>query len=151
MTPALKKILKSSVKLKCGRCEEGALFKAYLKFDAHCPVCDLDYSITDTADGPAFFVGFIAMILFTPIFLVISFVAPSKLLMGAGYTIAGLACVIFCLVLLPVFKAILFNLQIHHQAGSCDIDYVGTHGAAPSSWAPELKRQTENTNSTAQK
>ncbi|PCI53256.1 MAG: hypothetical protein COB36_12495 [Alphaproteobacteria bacterium] len=144
MTPELKSLLKSAFALKCGRCGKGALFKSYLKFDTHCPVCDLNYDITDTADGPAFFVGFMAMVLFSPIFILISFFTPGKLALGIGYVVASLACLGFCLGLLPFFKAVLFNLQIHHQAGECDFDYVGTHGRAPKNWEKFLKQQADN-------
>lgn len=137
----LRTLLKRGMSLKCGQCGQGKLFKSYLKFDNECPVCKLDYSITDTADGPAFFVGFSAMILFAPLFLIIAFLPISKTLMGIGYVLASVACLGFCLGLLPIFKAILFNLQIHHRAGDCDFDYVGTHGTAPDNWPEALKRQ----------
>lgn len=140
MTPELKKLLKSSVTLKCGRCGQGSLFRAYLKFDTHCCVCNLDYSITDTADGPAFFVGFLAMILFAPIFIIISFFSISTLAMEIGYIVASLVCLGFCLGLLPIFKAVLFNLQIHHRAGDCDFEYTGTHGTPTENWKKYLKQ-----------
>lgn len=140
MTPQLKSTLKSSIMKKCGRCEQGNLFISYLKFDSQCPVCKLNYNITDTADGPAFFVGFLAMILFTPIFIILSFLPMSKLVVSIGFIIASLSCLFFCLALLPLFKALLFNLQIHHQAGDCDFDSVGTHGIPADSWKKYLQQ-----------
>ena len=129
--------IRSGVALKCGRCGTGALFRAYLKFNSHCPDCGLDYSVTDTADGPAFFVGFLAMILFTPAFIVISFTAQSLGGMILSYTIASIISVGFCLALLPVCKGILFNLQIQHRSGECDFEHTGTHGIVPN-W-PKFK------------
>ncbi|MEM9169542.1 MAG: DUF983 domain-containing protein, partial [Pseudomonadota bacterium] len=40
---------------KCPRCGRGALFQSYLKLNARCPVCDLDFSKADSGDGPAVF------------------------------------------------------------------------------------------------
>lgn len=140
MKPEFKTLLKSCVAKKCGRCNQGNLFTSYLKFDSHCPVCNLDYNITDTADGPAFFVGFLAMIIFTPIFIIVAFLPISKLAVSIGYILASLACLVFCLTLLPLFKALLFNLQIHHRAGDCDFDYVGTHGTPTDNWKKYLKQ-----------
>lgn len=140
MKPHLTSLLKSSVAKKCGRCNQGELFTSYLKFDSHCPVCELDYGITDTADGPAFFVGFLTMILFVPVFMIISFLPISPFAIAIGYVLASLACLVFCLALLPLFKAVLFNLQIHHQAGDCDFDSVGTHGVPTENWKKYLKQ-----------
>lgn len=139
MKPHLKALLRSALFLKCGRCESGPLFKSYLKFHDHCPTCDLDYSITDTADGPAFFVGFIAMILFCPAFIMIAFLFSTTLAIIIAYIIISLLCLGFCLGLLPIFKAALFNLQIHHQAGACDFDSTGTHGTPSENWKKYLK------------
>lgn len=39
----------------CPRCQRGSLFSGYLTLAPRCPVCDLDLSFADPADGPAFF------------------------------------------------------------------------------------------------
>lgn len=126
--------IRSGVASKCGRCGTGPLFKSYLKFRDSCPDCGLDYSVTDTADGPAFFVSFIAMILFTPAFIIVSFLTHSLQAQIIGYVIATVISAGFCLLLLPPFKGILFNLQVQHQSGDPAFEYTGTHGAAPENW-----------------
>jgi len=139
---AMRRPILSGIRLKCGRCETGSLFKSYLKLADQCPECGLDLTVTDTADGPAFFVGFIAMILFAPGFLWVSFVAKSGLGLLIGYGICTLICAAFCLVFLPPFKAVLLNLQIRHQAGEGQFGYKGTHGKAPDNWKPAAKGAT---------
>lgn len=38
----------SGLKLKCGNCGEGKLFKSYLKLNDACPVCGREMSNDDT-------------------------------------------------------------------------------------------------------
>jgi uncharacterized protein (DUF983 family) len=52
---------KSGMLGKCPRCQEGKIFSGLLKTAPECNVCGLDYSFTDTADGPAFFAMSIVM------------------------------------------------------------------------------------------
>ena len=106
----------SGLQLKCGNCGEGKLFKSYLKLADACPVCGRKMNNEDTADGPAFFVGFGVLILTGP-FL---FILP---MMTVALWIKILAFIVLCAVvigasvaLLPVAKAILLNLQLHHDA-----------------------------------
>ena len=44
---------------RCPRCHEGKLFAGLLEITPTCPVCGLDLSAHDAADGPAVFVIFI--------------------------------------------------------------------------------------------
>ena len=106
----------SGLRLRCGNCGEGKLFKSYLKLNDACPVCGREMSGEDTADGPAFFVGFGVLILTGP-FL---FIVP---MMSVALWVKILAIAILCVVvtglslaLLPIAKAILLNLQLHHDA-----------------------------------
>jgi uncharacterized protein (DUF983 family) len=106
----------SGLQLKCGNCGEGKLFKSYLKLADACPVCGRKMNNEDTADGPAFFVGFGVLILTGP-FL---FILP---MMTVALWIKILAFIVLCAVvigasvaLLPIAKAILLNLQLHHDA-----------------------------------
>jgi uncharacterized protein (DUF983 family) len=50
---------------RCPRCGEGRLFSGFLGVRQRCSVCGLDYSFTDSGDGPAVFiimiVGFIVV------------------------------------------------------------------------------------------
>ena len=126
--------IKSGLMLKCGRCGKGKLFGKYLKFNDRCAHCDLDFSIADTADGPAFFVGFLIMILFAPFYFILPVVEapwPILILLWAVLlsSMAGL-----CLALLPRFKGVLFNLQVRHKAEEAKFESTGTHGAPPKNW-----------------
>jgi uncharacterized protein (DUF983 family) len=106
----------AGLRLRCGNCGKGKLFSGYLKLNAACPVCGRDMTAADTADGPAFFVGFGVLILLAP-FL---FLLPMSPLPAVAKVFAFAAlCIVLiglCLILLPVAKAILLNLQLHHGA-----------------------------------
>ena len=56
----------AGLRLRCGNCGKGKLFSGYLKLNSACPVCGRDMTAADTADGPAFFVGFGVLILLAP-------------------------------------------------------------------------------------
>jgi uncharacterized protein (DUF983 family) len=106
----------SGLKLKCGNCGEGKLFKSYLKLNDACPVCGREMSNDDTADGPAFFVGFGVLILAAPFMFIVPLIP-----MPLGYKILAFLVMSgimigLILALLPIAKAILLNLQLHHGA-----------------------------------
>lgn len=106
----------SGLRLRCGKCGEGKLFKSFLVLNESCPVCGRDMSGADTADGPAFFVGFGVLIVLAP-FLFLLPMAPMPLGMKIFAFILLCAAVIGLSVgLLPIAKAILLNLQLHHDA-----------------------------------
>jgi uncharacterized protein (DUF983 family) len=48
--------IKRGFRGRCPRCGEGKLFRAFLKVDDHCPVCDLDYTPHRADDLPAYLV-----------------------------------------------------------------------------------------------
>ncbi|HRJ01701.1 MAG TPA: DUF983 domain-containing protein [Hyphomonas sp.] len=112
----------NGLRQRCGNCGEGRLFSAYLKLNEACPSCGRDMRAADTADGPAFFVGFGVLILTAP-FLFLVPMSPLPI----GWKVAAillLALVItgLSLWLLPVAKGILLNLQLHHRAGQARPD-----------------------------
>ncbi|MFN3610025.1 MAG: DUF983 domain-containing protein [Hyphomonas sp.] len=112
----------SGIRLRCGACGEGKLFRGYLKLNDTCPHCGRDMTAADTADGPAFFVGFGVLILMAPfLFLVPMSPLPVglKLLAMAG---VGVVVTLLCLWLLPAAKGILLNLQLHHKAEEASFD-----------------------------
>jgi hypothetical protein len=43
--------LSTGIRCRCPRCGKGPLLKGYLTIRDHCPVCGLDYSFADPADG----------------------------------------------------------------------------------------------------
>ncbi len=48
--------MKTGLRGLCPRCGKGKIFDGFLKLKKACPVCGLDLSFADPADGPAFFV-----------------------------------------------------------------------------------------------
>jgi len=48
--------MKRGFRGRCPRCGQGRLFRAFLKCDGHCPVCDLDFSPHRADDLPAYLV-----------------------------------------------------------------------------------------------
>jgi uncharacterized protein (DUF983 family) len=106
----------SGIRQRCGACGEGKLFRGYLKLNDACPYCGRDMTAADTADGPAFFVGFGVLILMAPfLFLVPMSPLPFGLKLLAMLGVAAFVTLL-CLCLLPAAKGVLLNLQLHHKA-----------------------------------
>src|SRR6202035_1351964 len=68
--------LKRGLRGRCPRCGEGKLFRAFLKVDDHCSVCDLDYTPHRADDLPAYLV----------IVIVGHLVVPAILWIEIGYS-----------------------------------------------------------------
>jgi uncharacterized protein (DUF983 family) len=47
--------MRTGIRGRCPRCQEGHIFQGFLKIAPRCEVCGLDFSFADPADGPAFF------------------------------------------------------------------------------------------------
>lgn len=112
----------NGLRLRCGACGEGQVFYAYLKINAACPHCGRDMTAADTADGPAFFVGFGVLLLTAPFLFLIPMSPLSIWMKVAAMAALSLAITGLCLWLLPVAKAILLNLQLHHHAGQAEFE-----------------------------
>jgi uncharacterized protein (DUF983 family) len=106
----------SGLKLKCGNCGEGKLFKSYLKLNDACPVCGREMSNDDTADGPAFFVGFGVLILAAPFMFIVPLIPMPLGYKILAFLVMSAIMIGVILALLPIAKAILLNLQLHHGA-----------------------------------
>ncbi|MCA8891179.1 MAG: DUF983 domain-containing protein [Hyphomonas sp.] len=106
----------SGLQLKCGNCGEGKLFKSYLKLNNACPVCGREMSNDDTADGPAFFVGFGVLILAAPFMFIVPMIPMPLGLKILAFAVMCAIMIGLILALLPIAKAILLNLQLHHGA-----------------------------------
>lgn len=107
----------SALRGRCGTCGEGELFKSYLKLKDKCEHCGQDFTIADTADGPAFFVGFFILIVFAPFMFLLPIADVSMTVKIIGLAVTMALAVGATLWLLPLAKAIFFNLQIHHNSG----------------------------------
>lgn len=113
--------IETGLKQRCPNCGEGRIWSSYLTFKPKCEVCGQDFQSSDTADGPAFFVGFIVLILFAPFGFIIPMAEQPlwwKLAMFAGLTtITVLACLAF----LPIAKSLLLSLQVAHKAKEAEL------------------------------
>ncbi|WP_291078987.1 DUF983 domain-containing protein [Hyphomonas sp.] len=106
----------SGIQQRCGQCGQGKLYSSYLKLNESCPVCGRDMSSADTADGPAFFVGFGVLLILAP-FLFLLPMSPLPLVpMILAFLVLCAAVIGLSLWLLPVAKGVLLNLQLHHDA-----------------------------------
>lgn len=107
---------------RCPNCGQGRVWRGYLKFKPACEACGQDFTQADTADGPAFFVGFIVLILFAPFGFIIPMADQPiwwKILLMLALVIIT---IIACLVLLPKAKSLLMALQIANKAKEAEFD-----------------------------
>ncbi len=104
----------AGMRSKCPRCGRGKLFTGFLTTKDQCASCGLDFSFTDTGDGPAVF-----------IILIVGFlVAGGALAVEISYhppywvhAVLWVPLILFLpLLLLRPFKAILIAIQYQHQA-----------------------------------
>ena len=127
--------LKASLRRRCGVCSEGRLFNGFLKLKSSCDHCGQDFTVADTADGPAFFVGFFIMIVLAPFYFILPIADISIPAKVFGYLIVLAATAGLGYWLLPLAKSVLFNLQIYHRAEQaefeCDSVTVQHQRAAP--------------------
>ena len=112
--------ISAGLRCRCPNCGEGQVFSGYLKFKTKCDACDADLSIADSGDGPAFFVMFAALIIIAPTAMMfeLAFRPPQ----WVHLVLWPPVIVIFCMILLRPFKAILFALQWRHKAGQAKFD-----------------------------
>jgi uncharacterized protein (DUF983 family) len=109
LTPVL-----AGLRGRCPRCGKGRLFHGFLAVPPRCEHCNLDFSFVDSADGPAFFVMFIAG------FIVAGSALTVEILYAPPYWVHALlwAPLILVTTLLPLrpIKGLLIALQYHHKA-----------------------------------
>ncbi len=113
----------SGLRQRCGACGEGKLFRAYLKLNDTCPHCGRDMTAADTADGPAFFVGFGVLILTAPFLFLVPMSPLPVGLKVAAILLLALVITGLSMWLLPVAKGILLNLQLHHRSGEAEFEH----------------------------
>ena len=110
---------------RCPQCGEGRLFRGFLALRPCCERCGLDFSFADSADGPAFFVMFLAG------FIVAGSALAVEILYAPPYWVHALLWgpLILITTLLPLrpVKGLLIALQYHHKAAESRF----TGGEAP--------------------
>ena len=106
----------AGLKCVCFRCGKGSVFSGYLTLKPACEVCGQDFRTGDTADGPAFFVMFLALILFAPFFFLLPVTGWPLWGLVLGFMVLSTLTLGFILWALRPFKAILLNLQLANRA-----------------------------------
>jgi uncharacterized protein (DUF983 family) len=110
---------------RCPCCGKGHLFRGFLALRPRCEKCGLDFSFADAADGPAFFVMFLAG------FIVAGSALAVEVLYAPPYWVHALLWgpLILITTLLPLrpVKGLLIALQYHHKAAESRF----TGGEAP--------------------
>lgn len=112
----------AGLRQRCPQCGEGELYQGYLKIRDRCRACGADFRAADSGDGPAVFVILVVGAIVAPLLIVLQVGLDLPDYLAAGITMA--AAVVLCLVLLPLFKAVLFALQWTHKAGEATRDDV---------------------------
>ncbi|RYE07901.1 MAG: DUF983 domain-containing protein [Hyphomicrobiales bacterium] len=116
MTDALISPFAAGLRCVCPRCGEGALYAGFLKVAPSCESCGLDLKFADSGDGPAVFVIFAV----APLVIILAFIVEN-LFHPAPWMHLVLwipAVIIFSLLLLRPFKAVMIALQYQRQAGA---------------------------------
>jgi len=110
--------LSAGLGCRCPRCGRGRLFDGYLTVSQECPICALDLSAQDAADGPAVFITLILGFVVVGLALVVEIAfAPPRwvhLVLWPPVIVAG------ALAMLPPFKALMIALQYRHRRGEHD-------------------------------
>ena len=105
---------------RCPNCGEGPLFSGFLKVSPRCTTCGFDLALSDSGDGPAVFVifiaGFIAAfgILFTEIAI-----RPPIWVEGVIWLPIA---VLLCVGLLRPFKGLMIAAQFANKASQAGRD-----------------------------
>jgi uncharacterized protein (DUF983 family) len=103
---------------RCPRCGKGRLFDGYLSVNEECPVCGLDLSAQDSADGPAVFITLILGFIVVGLALIVELLfRPPRwvhLVLWPPVIIAG------ALMMLRPFKAFMIALQYRHRRSEND-------------------------------
>jgi uncharacterized protein (DUF983 family) len=101
--------IKRGFRGRCPRCGEGRLFRAFLKVDGNCPVCDLDFTPHRADDLPAYLVIVIVGHIIVPLALLIetNYAPPVELQLAIYLPMTLLAA----LLLLQPVKGAVVGLQ----------------------------------------
>jgi len=99
---------------KCPRCGKGKLFAGFLTLKQKCEACGLDYTFTDTGDGPAVFIIILAGAIVVACALIVEVKYQPPFWVHALLWLP----LILATTLLPLrsMKALLIALQFHHKA-----------------------------------
>ena len=113
-----KDALRKAIACKCPRCGDGDLYPPgffNLKLRPSCPVCGLNLSKNDSADGPAVFLIFLLGFLLVPLALMFENLAAPPLWVHA--VLWGFVALAITVGLLRPLKAYIIGLQFRHRPG----------------------------------
>lgn len=108
---------------RCPNCGQGRVFRGYLKFKPNCEACGQDFLSSDTADGPAFFVGFLVLIIFAPFGFIIPMANIGLALKLFLMFVLTVATIVASLIMLPKAKSLMMALQVANKAKEAELDH----------------------------
>ncbi|MGE0034108.1 MAG: DUF983 domain-containing protein [Xanthobacteraceae bacterium] len=112
--PSLNSALMKGLSCRCPRCGKGKLFNGFLALAPRCDACGLDYAFVDTADGPAFFVMFIAGFIVAGAALAVEVAYEPPYWVHAALWMPLI--LLTTIVPLRPMKGLMVALQYHHKA-----------------------------------
>jgi uncharacterized protein (DUF983 family) len=112
--PSLNSALMKGLSCRCPRCGKGKLFDGFLALAPRCDACGLDYAFVDTADGPAFFVMFIAGFIVAGAALAVEVAYEPPYWVHAALWMPLI--LLTTIVPLRPMKGLMVALQYHHKA-----------------------------------
>lgn len=105
---------------RCPSCGEGKLFSSYLKAVDNCEVCDKEWSVHDSGDGPAviviFVIGFIIM--FSALLVEVNYGPP----LWVHAVLWGPLLLALSLGLLQPLKGFMIGQAFKHRAGEARLE-----------------------------
>lgn len=105
---------RTGLSCRCPRCGQGALFQGFLSLHKSCRNCGLEYSTSDSGDGPAVFAIFIVGFLSVAVALIVRFSFDTNILVA--FIASTLFALLLTAVILRPLKATLISLQFTQAA-----------------------------------
>jgi uncharacterized protein (DUF983 family) len=106
--------VRAGLACRCPRCGKGRIFQGFLNLRPRCEACGLDFAFSDSGDGPAVFVIFIAG------FIVVGSALAVEVRYEPPFWVHALLWLplILATTLLPLrpIKGLMVALQYHHKA-----------------------------------
>ena len=112
--PTLTESALRGIACRCPRCGKGKLYGGFLHLRPSCEACGLDYTFTDTGDGPAIFLIMLAGAIVVTAALIVEVKYQPPFWVHAALWLP----LILATTLLPMrsMKSLLIALQFHHKA-----------------------------------
>lgn len=110
----------SCLRGRCPRCGKGKLYSGFLTIRSSCDHCNLDFSFSDSGDGPAVFIILIVgfLIIALAFYTELTYAPPIWL-----HFVIWIPMIIFCsLALLQPSKSLMIALQYKNQAHEGELD-----------------------------